>query len=420
MKLLILGAGGVGSAAARIAARRPFLEQVVRRRLRPRPGASGPRRPPATRGSPRPRSTPATRRAVARLLADDRGRRGARRDRSAVHHADLPRRAGRRRALPGHGDVAVPAAPGPSRTSRPASSSATSSSRWPSSGRRPAGSRWSASASSPGLSDVFARYAADHLFSEIDELGVRDGANLEVGRRLRVRAVLLDLDHDRGVPEPAGDLREGPRLVHHRAVQRTGGLRLPRGHRPGRVRQRRARGSAADAALGRRQAGHLQVRPGRRVHRRAARRCTSSAWTARRRCGSAAVEVSARATWSPPACPTRPTLGDRMSGKTCAGLWVRGTGKDGQPRSTLPLPRGGQRVVDGRVRLAGGGLADRGQPGRRAGTDRRRACWTGAGVLGPEAFDAVPFLDLLAGDYDSPWGIKELRAGPRRHVTSVR
>ena len=29
----------------------------------------------------------------------------------------------------------------------------------------------------PGLSDVFARYAADHLFSEIDELGVRDGAN---------------------------------------------------------------------------------------------------------------------------------------------------------------------------------------------------------------------------------------------------
>ena len=27
---------------------------------------------------------------------------------------------------------------------------------------------------------MFARYAADHLFSEIDELGTRDGANLEV------------------------------------------------------------------------------------------------------------------------------------------------------------------------------------------------------------------------------------------------
>jgi len=32
----------------------------------------------------------------------------------------------------------------------------------------------------PGLSDVFARYAADHLFSEIDEIGIRDGANLVV------------------------------------------------------------------------------------------------------------------------------------------------------------------------------------------------------------------------------------------------
>src|ERR1019366_2264213 len=32
----------------------------------------------------------------------------------------------------------------------------------------------------PGLSDVFARHAADKLFSSIDELGVRDGANLVV------------------------------------------------------------------------------------------------------------------------------------------------------------------------------------------------------------------------------------------------
>ena len=32
----------------------------------------------------------------------------------------------------------------------------------------------------PGLSDVFARYAADHLFSRIDEIGVRDGSNLAI------------------------------------------------------------------------------------------------------------------------------------------------------------------------------------------------------------------------------------------------
>lgn len=32
----------------------------------------------------------------------------------------------------------------------------------------------------PGLSDVFARYAAEELFDEIEEIGVRDGANLTV------------------------------------------------------------------------------------------------------------------------------------------------------------------------------------------------------------------------------------------------
>jgi saccharopine dehydrogenase (NAD+, L-lysine forming) len=32
--------------------------------------------------------------------------------------------------------------------------------------------------------------------------------------------------------------------------------------------------------------------------------------------------------------------------------------------------------------------------------------WQGTGVLGPEAFDAVPFLDLLTA-YGSPWGLRE-------------
>ena len=35
--------------------------------------------------------------------------------------------------------------------------------------------------------------------------------------------------------------------------------------------------------------------------------------------------------------------------------------------------------------------------------------WKGAGVLGPEAFDAVPFLDLLKDGYGSPWGIQEVQ-----------
>ena len=47
-----------------------------------------------------------------------------------------------------------------------------------------------------------------------------------------------------------------------------------------------------------------------------------------------AASRSARATSSPPCLPDPATLGDEMTGKTCAGLWVTGTGKDGQPRST--------------------------------------------------------------------------------------
>lgn len=33
--------------------------------------------------------------------------------------------------------------------------------------------------------------------------------------------------------------------------------------------------------------------------------------------------------------------------------------------------------------------------------------WSGTGVLGPKAFDAVPFLDLLLDGYGSPWGCTE-------------
>ena len=34
----------------------------------------------------------------------------------------------------------------------------------------------------PGLSDIFARYASDHLFDEVHEIGVRDGSNLSIDR----------------------------------------------------------------------------------------------------------------------------------------------------------------------------------------------------------------------------------------------
>ena len=34
--------------------------------------------------------------------------------------------------------------------------------------------------------------------------------------------------------------------------------------------------------------------------------------------------------------------------------------------------------------------------------------WSGSGIFGPEAFAAEPFLDLLTGEYGSPWAQMEV------------
>jgi saccharopine dehydrogenase-like NADP-dependent oxidoreductase len=117
------------------------------------------------------------------------------------------------------------------------------------------------------------------------------------------------------------------------------------------------------------------------------------------------VEVSPREVVAA-ALPDPAKLGKKMRGKTCAGLYVTGTSQDGRPRSTYLY-----HVADNEWTMSEYGhqcvvwqtavnpvvalelLA--------AGT------WSGVGVLGPEAFDAVPFLDLLT-DYGSPWATKEL------------
>ncbi|WP_341927759.1 saccharopine dehydrogenase C-terminal domain-containing protein, partial [Nocardioides psychrotolerans] len=99
-------------------------------------------------------------------------------------------------------------------------------------------------------------------------------------------------------------------------------------------------------------------------------------------------------------------VGPRMKGKTCAGLWVTGKDKQGQPRSTYLY-----HVVDNEWTMQ--------EYGHQCVVWQTAinpvvalellatGVWSGAGVLGPEAFDAVPFLDLLTA-YGSPWGIKEL------------
>jgi saccharopine dehydrogenase-like NADP-dependent oxidoreductase len=103
--------------------------------------------------------------------------------------------------------------------------------------------------------------------------------------------------------------------------------------------------------------------------------------------------------------PDPATLGERMHGRTCAGARVTGRGADGRPREVYlyqvtdnaeTMARDGvqavvwQTAVNPVVALE---LLDAG-------------VWSGAGVLGPEAFDPVPFLDLLP-EHGAPWRLQE-------------
>jgi saccharopine dehydrogenase-like NADP-dependent oxidoreductase len=103
--------------------------------------------------------------------------------------------------------------------------------------------------------------------------------------------------------------------------------------------------------------------------------------------------------------PDPATLGAKMTGLTCAGTWVTGTGPDGGPREVYL-----HHIVDNAWSVA--------EYGSQAVVWQtavnpvvaleliESGAWSGAGVLGPEALPPRPFLDLLA-DYGSPWACEE-------------
>ena len=103
-------------------------------------------------------------------------------------------------------------------------------------------------------------------------------------------------------------------------------------------------------------------------------------------------------------------LGDRMRGVTCAGLLVTGLGADGRPREVYL-----HHLVDNAWSMATYGAQcvvwQTAVNPVVALELLASGAWSGAGVLGPEAFDAVPFLELLAAPepagYGSPWGLQE-------------
>ena len=258
----------------------------------------------------------------------------------------------------------------------------------------------------PGLSDVFARYAADHLFSEIDELGTRDGANLVVRDEsgaevfapsfsmwttieecLNPPVVWQDGAWHTTAPfsEPeVFDFPEGIGPVECVNVEHEEVLLMPRW-----VDCRRATFKYG--------LGEEMITILRTLH--------TLGLDSTEKVRVKGVEVSPRDVVA--AClPDPATIGPLMTGKTCAGLWVTGTGKDGEPRSTYLY-----HVVDNEWTMQEYGhqcvVWQTAVNPVVALELLARGTWSGAGVLGPEAFDAVPFLDLLT-EYGAPWGVQEL------------
>ncbi len=254
----------------------------------------------------------------------------------------------------------------------------------------------------PGLSDIFARHAADELFGSIDEIGVRDGANLVVdgydfAPTFSIWTTIEEClnppviwEAGRGwfttppfsEPEvftfPVGIGPVECVNVEHEEV-----LLIPRWVDARRVTFKYGLGEEFIGVLATLHKLGLDA-------------------TAPVTVGG--TQVSPRDVVA--ACLPDPAgLGDRMSGLTCAGTWVTGTGKDGAPREVYLY-----HVVDNAWSMAEYGsqavvwqtavnpvvaleLLDSG-------------AWSGAGVLGPEALPAAPFLELLT-DYGSPWACEE-------------
>ncbi|MFB4276949.1 saccharopine dehydrogenase family protein [Nonomuraea sp. MTCD27] len=257
----------------------------------------------------------------------------------------------------------------------------------------------------PGLADVFARYAADELFDEIEEIGIRDGANLTVDGYdfapsfsiwTTIEECLnppLIYEKARGwyTTEPFSepeifDFPDGIGPVECVNVEHEEVVLVPRWIPAQRV--------TFKYGLGEEFIGTLKTLHALGVDRTEPVAVRTDQGTAR---------VSPRDVVAA-VLPDPAELGDRMHGKTCAGTWVKGV-KDGQAREVYLY-----HVVDNQWSMR--------EYGSQAVVWQTAVnpvialellasgAWTGAGVLGPEAFEPRPFLDLLV-EYGSPWGMRE-------------
>ncbi len=254
----------------------------------------------------------------------------------------------------------------------------------------------------PGLSDVFARYAQDHLFGRIDEVDVRDGADLVVrgydfAPSFSIWTTIEEClnppivwEKERGwytlppfsepetftFPQGIGPLD----CVH---VEHEEVLLIPRWIDCGRVTFKYGLGDEFIDVL-------------KTLHKLGL---------------DATDPVDVRGTTVSPrdvvaAClPDPADLGPKMSGKTCAGTRVTGTGTDGNAREVYLYHVADNEETWGRDRAQAVVWQTAVNP-VVALELLANGSWSGAGVLGPEAFEPTAFLELL-NDYGSPWGVEE-------------
>ncbi len=400
MRILMVGAGGVGSAAAKIAARRAFFEAFVvsdydEARAERVVGELGDERFTAAR------IDASDAEAVARLAREH----GATHVFNAVDpRFVLPVFEGALAAGADYMDMAMSlSAPHPTRPYEEVGvklgdEQFAAAPEWERQGRL----ALVGIGVEPGLSDVFARYAADELFSEIDELGVRDGANLEVDGYTFAPSFSIwttieeclnpPVVYEKGrgwyttapFSEPETFVfPEGIGAVECVNVEHEEVLLMPRW-----VDARRV---TFKYGLGDEFINVLDV-----LHKIGLDRT--------QKVSVGGVEVSPRDVVA--ACLPDPAgLGDRMHGKTCAGTWVTGTGKDGKPREVYLY-----HVVDNAWSMAEyGSQAVVWQTAINPVAALEllaEGVWSGSGVLGPEALPPKPFLDKLV-EYGSPWGMED-------------
>jgi saccharopine dehydrogenase (NAD+, L-lysine forming) len=254
----------------------------------------------------------------------------------------------------------------------------------------------------PGMADVFARYAQDHLFDEIDELGVRDGANIEIegydfAPNFSVWTTIEECLNPPVIWEKAKGWYTTPPFSEHETFEFPEGigsvdvvnveheevLLMPRWLKAKRVTFKYGLG---DQFIGILQTLHMLKLDNKD------------------KIDVKGVQVAPRDVVA--ACLPDPAhLGDKMHGKTCAGTWVTGT-KDGKRREVYLyqvadneqcMKRWGCQAVVAQTAFGpviGWDLLEHGK-------------WKGAGVLGPEAFDAMPFMEKMA-EYEFPYGIREM------------